>query len=71
VTGQNEPQLVIWPHGFRAQLTDDGANLLDAHGRVVAHTGDEVRGAGGLAMIAGREGFTPCLSELEFLPANP
>jgi hypothetical protein len=71
VAGGNKPQLVFWPNGFSAQLTEDGANLLDREGRVAAHTGDEVRAAGGLARFGGREGFAVCPTELHFEPAQP
>ena len=71
VGGGNRPQFVFWPNGFSAQLTDDGANLLDQEGRVVAHTGDEVRAVGGLARFGGREGSAVCPIGLHFEPAQP
>ena len=71
VGGEGEPQLVFWPNGFSAQLTDEGANLRDGQGRVVARTGDQVRGSGGLARFGGREGYMVCASDLQFEPAVP
>jgi hypothetical protein len=65
------PEFVYWPHGFHARLTEEGAELLDRNGRVVAHTGDEVRAAGGLARFGGREGFAVCPTDLHFEPADP
>jgi hypothetical protein len=71
VSGGNVPQLVFWPNGWSAERTDDGANLIDQEGRVVARTGDDVRAAGGLATFGGREGFAVCASDLHFEPAAP
>jgi hypothetical protein len=71
VGDEEDPQLVFWPHGFTAKRTGDGANLLDADGRVVAHTGDQVRASGGLAQFGGREGFLVCPTDLHFEPAIP
>ena len=71
VGGEGEPELVFWPNGWSAQRTDDGANLIDRQGRVVAQTGDQVRAAGGLATFGGREGFAVCASDLHFEPAAP
>jgi hypothetical protein len=71
VGDDNEPQLVFWPDGFHAQLTEHGADLLGRDGRLVARTGDQVRASGGLGRIAGREGFVVCASDLHFEPANP
>lgn len=71
VDGGSVPQLVFWPKGFSARLTDDGADLLDRDGRVVAHTGDEVRASGGQAEFGGREGFAVCATDLAFEPAQP
>jgi hypothetical protein len=71
VAGPHGPQVVIWPNGFYARLTEDGAALLDADSRVVAHTGDAVRAAGGPARFGGPEGFAVCPSELEFGPLDP
>jgi len=72
VRGENEPQLVFWPKGWSAHRTDDGgAALLDRQGHVVAHTGDEVRSAGGMMELGGREGFAVCSNGLHFEPAQP
>lgn len=72
VGGENEPpQLVFWPSGWSAWLTDDGTALLDRQGRAVAHTGDRVRAAGGLAVFGGREGFAVCATDLHFEAAAP
>ena len=51
--------------------TDDGAALLDRQGHVVAHTGDEVRSAGDIDELGGREGFAVCSNGLHFEPARP
>ncbi len=69
--GENEPQLVFWPRGWSARLTDEGADLLNRQGRVAAHTGDLVTAAGGLAKFGGREGIAVCATDLHFEPANP
>lgn len=72
VGGQNAaPQLVFWPNGWSARLTDEGADLVDRQGHVVAHTGDRVRAAGGLAEFGGREGFAVCATDLHFEDTNP
>jgi len=69
--GDGPPRLVFWPNGWSARLTDDGADLLDRQGQVVAHTGDLVSAAGGLAEFGGREGFAACATDLHFEDAIP
>ena len=71
VDGGTGPVLVFWPNGWSAHRTDDRAALLDRQGFVVAHTGDEVRGAGGMVEVRGREGFGVCANGLHFEPAQP
>ncbi len=39
----------IWPHGWTATQDGSVVTLLDAAGRVVAHTGDQLRVGGGWA----------------------
>lgn len=51
-TDQTDPELtrrgllVVWPPGFRAQVSDDGVRVVDPAGHVLAKTGDTVRLSG-------------------------
>lgn len=51
-TDQTDPELtrrgllVVWPPGFRAQVSDDGVRAVDPAGHVLAKTGDTVRLSG-------------------------
>jgi hypothetical protein len=39
--------LPLWPAGFKAQITDDVAEIVDAEGQIVARVGDKVQLEGG------------------------
>jgi hypothetical protein len=68
--GPGEPLAVFWPNGWVGRTANDGIELLDAQGRVVARTGDQIKAAGGMTTINGVEGFGICPVRIEFQPAT-
>jgi len=71
VAGGDGPQLVFWPNGYSGLIADDGIELLDADGGVVARTGDHIEAGGGMTMIDGRDGFGVCPVGIEVVPGAP
>jgi hypothetical protein len=65
------PLFTFWPHGYFGRLTEDGADLLDGDGRVVARTGDRVNVGGGMIRMNGLEGFGVCHQPIDVRPARP
>ena len=48
--------LIIWPHGYSAEIRGDGIVVLDIYGRVAARVGDVIKARGGrIPSLAGAE----------------
>ena len=63
--GDGTATRVLWPNGYVARTAGDELELLDASGRVLGRTGDEITAGGGLVRIDGIDTFAICPEGIE------